>query len=201
MAEMTIERIRRTRLLIPLKGQTPLIVHKWSEKARREMLEKHQGKPKKKTKRDPQAEYEATLYRTEDGDYGFPSLSFKAATVRAGKLLGVKMVDARQLIFVNGVKSDDGQHLLTPIEGEPRMRQDVVKISMTSDNRFRAEFPEWRVMLDVNVYPDLLSEESLLNLLTFAGETVGVGEWRPERNGLHGTFTIDESREIVVAGQ
>ena len=56
-----------------LVGDTPLITHAWSEKARREML----GKQTKATKggkeaRDPEADFVNSLYDMGDG-YGFPA--------------------------------------------------------------------------------------------------------------------------------
>lgn len=50
-------------LSVPILGTAPLIVHNFSEKARRQMLEAQQGKKKVKEVRDPQAEYLAAFYR------------------------------------------------------------------------------------------------------------------------------------------
>lgn len=197
-SQIEIKPIKTSQLQVPLIGTAPLIVHKWSEKARKQMLDKQQGKRSAREARDPQAEYEATLYRTEHGDYGFPVLAFKAATVRGGKLAGVKMTDARQLITVTGDVSDDLTMQLAVLEGEPRMREDVVRIGMGTEPRFRGEFPEWRTVLHVQFFPGLISLDSVLNLIKFGGQTVGIGDWRPERNGQNGTYDIDDSRDLVV---
>jgi hypothetical protein len=48
-----------------LVGDSPLIVHAWSEKAKRQMLDKQMKKATKaKEAKDPQADYEACFYRT-----------------------------------------------------------------------------------------------------------------------------------------
>jgi hypothetical protein len=117
-----IQRIASQKVRVPIIGTTPLIVHNWDDKARRQMLDKMQGRRAPKAVRDPQADYEASLYRTATG-YGFPVLAFKAATVGAARFFGkdVKMTELRQFLFMHGVPSADGKQILTAIDGEPKM--------------------------------------------------------------------------------
>lgn len=197
-SQIIIPSLSKTRMLVPIIGTAPLIMHKWSEKAKRQMLDAQQGRKKAKEIRDPEADYAASLYRTADGGYGFPVIAFKAATIRGAKLAGVKMTDARQMFFVHGDMSDDKTQELAPIIGEPRMREDMVRVGMGTDLRYRAEFLEWKTVLSVEFYDAFISQESLLSLLNFGGESVGVGEWRPEKNGQNGTYRIDTDAEIRV---
>jgi hypothetical protein len=188
---------------VPLIGTAPLIVHNWSEKAKRQMLDAQQGRKTPKQIRDPQADYEASLYRTDDG-YGFPTLAFKAATVGAARFFGksVKMTELRQFLFMNGVPSADRSQILTPIVGEPKMREDMVRVGMGgTDLRYRGEFLEWSVTLTVTYVTTALSRESVLSLIDAGGLGVGVGEWRPEKRGQNGTYAIDETREVEVTGR
>src|SRR5262245_1055749 len=61
-----------------LVGDSPLIVHAWAEKAKREMLDTHTKKPRAgKVKREPDKEFQACLYRMKDGHYGFPANGIK----------------------------------------------------------------------------------------------------------------------------
>lgn len=199
-AQIIIPTLSRVRMIVPIIGTTPLITHKWSEKAKRQMLDKQQGKKKAKEVRDPQADYEASIYRTTDGKPGFPVLAFKAATVRGAKLAGLKMTEVRQMITVHGDPSDDGTQELAPLIGEPVMREDMVRVGMTTDLRYRAQFTEWATALVVDFYPTVIAQESVLSLVAFGGQTVGVGEWRPEKGGQNGTYEIDSDREVQVMG-
>src|SRR4051812_13227320 len=54
-----------------LVGDTPLITHAWSEKARREMLQKQVKaiRGKGKEARDPQSDFVSSLYEIGDGGY------------------------------------------------------------------------------------------------------------------------------------
>lgn len=195
-----IQRIAAETLLVPLVGTSPLIVHNWSDKAKRQMLDAQQGRKTVKELRDPQAEYESSLYRTEGG-YGFPVIAFKAATVGAARFFGksVRMTELRQFLFMTGVPSADRSQILTPIEGEPKMREDMVRVGMGgTDLRYRAEFQEWSAVIEVTFVTSALSRDSVLSLIDAGGMGVGVGEWRPEKRGQNGTFAIDSNREIEV---
>ncbi len=199
MADTEIRSLEVERILIPIVGLAPLIVHAWSEKAKRQMLDAQQGRKNVKEHRDPKADYESSLYRTKDG-YGFPTLAFKAATVGSARFYGkaVRMTEIRQFLFFRGVPSIDGTQILTPLVGEPRMREDMVRVGMGTDLRYRGEFVEWSARLDVTYVKSALSRDSVLSLIEAAGLGVGVGEWRPEKNGQNGTYAIDSTTEIEV---
>lgn len=200
--QVNISQIASETLLVPLVGTMPLIVHNFSEKAKRQMLDAQQGRKTPKVARDPQAEYEASFYRTKDG-YGFPVTAFKAATVGAARFYGkdVKMTELRQFIFMRGLMSDADPQALVVINGEPRMREDVVRLggmSRSADLRYRPEFPEWTAELEVTYVTSSLSRGSVLSLIDAGGLGIGIGEWRPEKRGEFGTFRIDPVREVEV---
>jgi len=170
---------------ITLIGDSPLIVHAWSEKAKKAMLTAQQKKTRaKKEPRNPEQDYEGCFYRLPDGRYAFPSVAFKAAMVGACRFIdGVKMTELRGALHVNGE--------LVAIEGEPSPREDMVRVGMgTADIRFRPEFRQWRCTLNITFNAGVIGPEAIVHLLTLAGFGVGVGEWRPERDGQFGRFHV-----------
>ncbi len=196
---LNLQRIQRAEVLVPIIGTAPLIVHKWSEKARRQMLENAQGKKRVKTPKNPQQEYEDSLYRLEDGRNGFPAVAFKAAIANAARYFGkeVSITLLKQALFVRGVGPDQ----LVPLIGEPKLREDTARVGQGgTENRFRGEFREWSAMLTIVYIPSMLSIDSLVSLVDAAG-LGGVGEWRPSApkssTGMYGTFTVREDMEIV----
>lgn len=201
MADATIEihQIAAETLLVPIVGTTPLIVHRFSEKAKRQMLDNMQGRKSPKQAKDPQADYEAAFYRLGDGGYGFPSLAFKAATVGGARFYsGVTMTALKQFMYLRGEVGDDGR-ALTRIEGDAVMREDVVTVGRNgSDLRYRPQFSEWRATLEVTYVTSALTRGSVLSLIDAGGMGVGVGEWRPEKDGDFGTYRVDPAREIEV---
>lgn len=204
---VTIDSIGKETLRVPIRGTSPLIVHRFSEKAKRQMLDAMQGKKKVKTIRDPQADYEESFYRytdpvTGESGYGFPIIAFKAATISAARLYdkSITMVGLRQQLFMRGILGDDGQQVAV-IDGKPVMREDMVRLGMSgTDLRYRPMFTEWSTTLEVTYIKSSLSRASVLSLIDAGGLTVGVGEWRPERKGDFGTFEIDPTRKVEVIG-
>ncbi|MFG1260020.1 hypothetical protein V5F79_22090 [Xanthobacter flavus] len=199
---------------VQLVGDSPLIVHSWSEKAKKEMLGKQMKAAKgAKEAKNPKADYEAAMYRLPDGGFGFPSVAFKAAAVTAGtSVAGLTKVAARQAFHILGEDVDvkgafDGSSArvnLVRIEGAaPTMREDMVRVGMgTADLRYRPEFTSWFANVLVRYNANVLSESQILNLLNVSGFAVGVGEWRPEKDGQYGMFHVAAEGEVekLVAG-
>jgi hypothetical protein len=201
--QIQISRIASERLLVPIIGTMPLIMCKFSEKAKREMLDNMQGRKSPKTVKNPREEFEAVQYRLKDG-WGMPALAFKAATIGAARFYGKKvtMTELRQLIFFKGELSEDKPPVaLVPLTcDEPEMREDYVRVGQGTDLRYRPEFRNWSTTLDITYVTSSLSRESLLSLVD-AGGMGGVGEWRPagrKSTGEFGTYMIDQTKDIEV---
>lgn len=197
---IALDRIEVQQLLVPILGTSPLLVHRFSEKAKRLMLDRMQGRKTPKEAKDPTAEYEAAFYRFEDGGYGFPVIAFKAATVGAARFYGkdVKMTELRQFVFMRGDIGVDGKQLAR-IDGEPEMAEDVVRIGNGgTDLRYRPLFREWSTTLHVTYVKSALTQTSLLSLIDAGGLGVGIGEWRPERKGDFGTYRVDPDRDVEI---
>ena len=172
-------------LKLRLVSTSALIVHKWSEKAKKQMLDKQMKRASQgKAAKDPEQDYRESLYIRDDGSYGFPAVAFKAAAVRAGTYCDMKMV------FLRGAFHVEGDLVL--IEGEPEPREDMVRVGMgTADIRYRPQFPKWATELDITFNNRALTAEQIVNLFEIAGFAVGVGEWRPEKDGQFGRFRVE----------
>ena len=187
-----IPSVNLQRFKLQLVGDSPLIVHRFSEKAKKQMLDKQMKKAKTaKAAKDPQEDYEGSMYRFKDGGHGFPVSGFEATAVNACRQIdGVAMTEVRGAFrIVNG--EDD---LIRLDAAEPVMRQDMVKIAMgTSDIRFRAMYDPWSVVIEIMHNADFMSKEQIINLYNVAGFCSGIGEWRPsspKRAGPYGMFHV-----------
>lgn len=198
-------------LTVEVIGDSPLIVHKWSEKAKKEMLGKQMKQATNgKSAKDPEMDFYESLYwlndmpenpekkdyekalKTGKARFGFPSIAFKACAVDAAYQQGViaKKTGARGAFHL-----DDE---FVEIEGTPRMREDMVMIgamSKVADIRYRGEFPTWRAKLNIKYNAKSISPEQILNMLNVGGFSNGIGEWRPSRDGLFGRFHVAEMNE------
>ena len=174
-----------------LIGDSPLISHKWSEKSKKEIRDKQQKKAKTaKDIRDPNAEFEDSLYHIEGGGYGFPAVAFKAAAVNAcSHVDGITKVHARGAFHI--------MCELVTIEGDkPIQREDMVRVGMgVADLRYRGEFKKWHCKIPVRFNANVLSLEQITNIFDTAGFSTGVGEWRPQKNGDYGMFHVARGKD------
>jgi hypothetical protein len=76
---------------IPIVGISPLIVHRFSEKAIKMIQDKQAGKAKNKKHdiRDPEGDFEGAKHVSVLGWEGFPAAGFKAAMIRGAKMIGM----------------------------------------------------------------------------------------------------------------
>lgn len=181
--------VRRATLTII--GDTSLICHNWTQKAKREILEKQMKKPKQaKEAKDPESDFLGSLYTLPDAPgYWFKSVAIKSAAVDAcTQIDGITKVMARGVFHIcgNWVK----------IKGKPTMREDMVRIGMgTADIRYRSEFLDWSITFDVRYNARAASIEQIVNMVNVGGFSVGIGDWRPERNGNNGMFHVATGKE------
>ena len=126
--------------------------------------------------------------------FGFPVTAIKQAAVMAASRneLDVKTTALRGAFFIDG----EGPLMLAEIKGSiPEIREDMVRvggISKTSDIRYRAEFKEWYMDLNVSYNKNgPITIEQIVNLINLGGFTCGIGEWRPEKNGSYGMYRVE----------
>lgn len=197
---------------IRIVGDSPLVVHAWSEKAKKQMLDTQMGvtKTKKKEMRRPFRDFvEAAYWLTEmpvaDTDeelkakfdeavangakWGFPITAIKqAANSAVYRLKWYKSIaELRGLFFLESEYGELGE-----IKGSvPVMREDSVKIGMgTADLRYRPMYENWHMDFVMRYNASAISLEQLLNNINAGGQTCGIGEWRPERDGDFGLFHV-----------
>lgn len=198
MATVTLKPIKRATIKFRIKGTSPLIMHKWSEKAKIQMREKQQAGKKTKSRdlREPEKEAKEATYTTADGSIGIPGMAFKSALVTAAhKDIGVEKTMVRKAIFL---VCDDPEKVL-PIECEPPfVLESMVRVGMGSaDLRYRPQFNQWSCDIALEVDSELLQQGDVLALVSRAGFGVGICEWRPEKGGEFGRFDIDESSPVT----
>lgn len=194
MAGLSLIGLDLVTVALKVQGLSGLICHAWSAKMKQQMLDKQMGIASKgKARRDPNADYEAAFYRMPNGKPGFPGLGFKAATVTAVTSLGKEFtkVAARQAFHIKLQPGCDLVEIHHPKDVPPVMREDMVRVGMgAADLRFRPEFVVWGVVLTITHNQRVMSTHQLINLINLGGFSVGVGDWRPERDGDKGRYEV-----------
>ena len=204
-----IRPIEIKKVTIRIVGDTPLIMHAWSEKAKRMMLEAQMGvaKGKKKEAKNPVDDFIRSMYwltpMPEDGTmesfeeaiangarFGFPVTAFKQAAISAAYRMGwaKDKMSMRGAFFIDS----DENGMIEIHSDTPEMREDMVKVGMgTADIRYRGEFKNWYADLTISYNANgQYSLENIVNIINAGGYVCGVGEWRPERDGQNGMFHV-----------
>lgn len=124
-------------------------------------------------------------------DLGFKAIAVKLSMVRAGKLLGHAMTDVMTTLYVPPSEGC-GDLLRITKHDTPEFRCDARVIGKgSSDPRFICALPEgWETVMDIMFNREMYTVESVCEMLAYAGQFVGVCDWRPEKKGTFGTFTI-----------
>jgi len=186
-APLVLERLQRNTLVVSVAGKTPVIPHRWSEKAKRMMLDKQQGRAvAKKPPKNPEQEARDATYWLEDGRPGMPATAFKAAIADAARFFdGITQVMVKQAIFVEG----EGTDQLVAIDGEITMREDMPRNATgVADLRYRNQIWPWEADLEIEYIASALTAETIIALVDAAGNG-GVGDWRPSApRSKSGTF-------------
>lgn len=167
-----------------------LVVHKFDEKAKEQIRNKHLKKAvRSKEARDPRAEFLAARYLDADGRECVPVTALKNALVSAATGFDLTKVGLRQALFVSPADTYGGA--LVPIEthaGEPAvgvMREDAVTIGISTRGLvYRPEYAQWQLRVSIEFNPRIVSEAQLLALVVDAGWGVGICEGRPARSAL-----------------
>lgn len=194
---------------LKIVGDTPLIMHAWSEKAKREMLEKQMKvtKTKGRDAKNPVEDFIRSMYwltdmptdMSEEGfekaikegaRFGFPVTAFKQAAISASYRMGWSKdkMSLRGVFFIEG----DENQMIEIHSDTPIMREDMVKVGMgTADIRYRGEFRNWSANLRITYNKNgQYSLEQIVNIINAGGFVCGIGEWRPERDGQFGSYHV-----------
>lgn len=216
---ITIQPVEKVTAEITIVGESPLIVHAWSEKAKKEMLDAQQGKAKgkKKSFKNPVADFIRSMYwldgmpdipegATEEeceklfneaiakgARFGFPAVAIKKAAVSAAYRQGITKdkVSANGTFWLNGI--DDVEFVEIESSEPPVMREDMVKlVGGTADIRYRGEFRNWKCRCRISYLKSgIFSLENIISMINLGGFCCGLGEWRTEKGGISGAFRVE----------
>lgn len=185
---LTVKAPSYRRAVFRIRGTTPYVQHKFSQKVQEEMHAAQEAgstaKSKKKRKpKDFKANYEAAMHKTREGWIGLPANGIRAAMIDACRTIGVVMTHAKMAVFVeaDGFDPDDGTPLVKITKGRPHYHEAAARnANGMPDLRARPMWePGWEAKVTVRFDADMIDLESVGNLLLRVGQQVGLGEGRP----------------------
>lgn len=208
---VTIKPIEVKTFEVTIRGTSPLIVNKFSDRAKKQIEEKQQKKAKQpRAVRDPKAEFRAACYMMpgspaaleKNAQYAFPAAGVKKACIQATRFVsGLTMEQAKGAFFIfNCDRRGSAIAIESPTSSRrqfhPTMREDTVRLASPGrplDLRYRAEFTDWKMTFVVKFNSAYTNADQILNLLNLAGFAVGIGNWRPGCSGMFGMFEVVSS--------
>lgn len=217
VSSVTLPELNLQKFTLKLVGDSPLISHAWSHKAKKMILDKQQKKASQgREVRRPFVDFAESLYwltekpnfdgLTDDqarkvlnevipkSQFGFPTIAFKSAALDAGYQQGALVRNAGSGDLAK-TTARGAFHILgefVEINGIPTPREDMVRIGMGSaDLCYRAEFKTWSTELFITFNKSVISMEQIVNLFRLGGFANGVGDWRPAKDGSFGTFHVE----------
>ncbi len=144
----------------------------------------------------PEVEAENGTYRLDDGTLGFPAVAFKKAVVSAAKGRKIGRLGLPGIVLASVFETTEFVQLIDPktegplsdykidIRGARPQKQGMVR-------RARPRLDAWACDVELEYDDELITEELLRDLLERGGRNVGVGNYRPEKSGRYGRFTVE----------
>lgn len=175
---------------ITIDGIKPLLTHNPAA-----MQSPKKGKGSASNIPEPEDEAEAGTYRLADGTCAFPGAGFRGALLgAAGAWKGPRKASTMKSVLSHIEVLED----LAPL----CLRDGTLINSFTIDRRraivqrngvirCRPRFDEWSATFTIE-YDDLLlpKPEILIDIANDAGRRMGIGDFRPQRNGPFGRFIV-----------
>jgi hypothetical protein len=179
-------------ITLDIKGITPLLMEKFSDKTLKKLMDRDTGKgTERKVVRDFKKEAEDKIHTMTDGKPGFPATAFKRAMVEAAPYLeGMDKKRAKGSFFVLG-------DLVRINCRKQDTLQSVCKQSGATGAPmivWRPQFWDWACKLIIRFNSKQISPDQIVSLARLAGFHIGIGGWRPQCNGQYGMFDIKEDR-------
>ena len=193
-------------LTLEVIGKTPLIVHAWSVKAQRMILEKQMQDPKLRTTRkareakDPFEDFVGSLHvmpgaklpkgrlkpweswAFKKNTFGIPASTFGHGARFVMNQVGMDKANRSSIQVIGDLLPLTFSRLV--------MREDMVKVGWppVADIRHRGMFEDWSTEIVVEYDRDFSSPLQIVNLFNRAGTYSGALEWRPSSPKKPGSF-------------
>lgn len=173
---------------VTIRGTTPLVIHRFSQKVRDSIQATQEAgstarKGKTRVPRDFEENYQNARYISKQGWDGIPSAAFRNALISACRTVGFRMTVAKMSVFcIADGFDEDGTGLVKITKGEPHCDIRPGRNATGGvDLRARPMWPEgWEARPSFRWDSDQFTASDLINLLTRAGMQVGLCEGRPD---------------------
>ncbi len=200
--QVTIKPPNLQTAVFEIAGTAPLVVHRFSAKAKAGMLAKMEAGSTAKGKkvREPfnkEVAFNEARYVSGDGWDGFNAGAVRAAMISACRLVGFKMTLAKLSVFVvqDGWDKTEPEIPLVKINGKARLLESVARVETGQAYvTVRPCYDKWSAKITIRFDGDQFTLDDVSNLLSRVGQQVGLCEGRPDSKNSAGmgwgTFVV-----------
>ena len=169
---------------VTIQGTTPILFNRFRDVA-------IEGKSKKRTGAMAESDIEDKLYM-QDGKAQLPAVYLKNCIVEASKQF--KIVGKGKSTYSKLIASTvDVMPFYIELEADKYEIFRISAVNPMTKGRMMTERPkynEWAASFELLLNDEAVPTSVINEVLEHAGKYVGVGDWRPEKKGMHGKFMI-----------
>lgn len=182
---------------IKIKGKTPYMQHRMDdtklsewEKKRGSIIERPEVSQGDATR----AEYHC--YR--NGKCYIPAEHLRGAMINAGSFLKAKVGNSRKSMknIVAAMFFVEPEQITIPDYDAIDKRSAVNRAVKARVITIRPKWNKWQVEFTLLIDNETITQETVRELLEYAGNYVGIGSFRPQNNGMFGRFEVVSIKKI-----
>ena len=187
--EISVPSLNLGMIKVQIKGKSPLLMDKFPESVREQILEKQVGKTKgKKTIRDMDWEFENAFHKLPNGNIGFPAQGFKSAMIESTSFVGSKDFSKKLLKGIQIINSEGNDLIEIRYKNISRLKH----YPKAGNTKISPMLEDWECELVIQYDTNNISPQDLVSLLNYAGFYYGIGIWSPRAKcgGKYGMYEV-----------
>lgn len=185
---------------ITINGLTPYMQHRMDD-IKLDEWEKKRGviieRPEVSQADALRAEYHA--YRNSAGQCFIPSEHIRQGLIQAGTFMkskvGVRTKSMKSIVASTFMVTPD--EILIPDYDAIDKRSTVNRNNKARVLVIRPKWMDWTAIFELNVLEPTITEETVRQIIEFAGIYIGIGSYRPTNNGMFGKFEVATIQKLT----
>lgn len=180
------------KIYVEISGTSPILIHRFT--AENEVkVSSGISSVSISGKGTPREQAEKKLYKDDKGNLYLPSPNVFACIIQAGKFRKVgktKITTTKSSLIPAGMSIEEIVLPFGTKDFEVDSRSVVIPSTGGRIMEHRPRLDEWKLKFTLDVDEEMFDEQTVRLLLDDAGKKVGLGDFRPDRKGPFGRFTV-----------
>ncbi len=186
------------KIRVTIKGVSPLLMNRFIAA---DLPDGNTGSSQviKANKGTPKQQAEKKLYKDGKGRLMIPGANIFACLVSAGKFQKVgksKLTTQKSSLVPAGIAVEEAECLLGKAKWEVDSRAVVNPHTGGRMICHRPVFKKWSLTFTVQIDESMFTEDVVRQLIHDGGRKLGLGDFRPERRGWFGRFSVSDWKLI-----